>query len=55
MTSLESLLADAKTALETIHSAADRGSLPQHGVASADWLEQIARNIRAEINKQEAA
>lgn len=49
------LLADAKLAIETIQFVATHPESPAHGVAAADWLEQIARQIREELTKKEVA
>lgn len=49
---LDRLIQDAKTALETIELAAKRNQGPQHALGSAEWLEQIAREMREEINTQ---
>lgn len=48
------LVKDAKSALETIEFVADC-DYPAHGIAAAEWLEQIARQIREELQKKEVA
>ena len=52
---LAPLLTDAGLAIETIQFAADHPESPMHGIAAAEWLEKIARDIRAELKKEIAA
>ena len=48
---LDQLIKDANTAIETIELCAKRNQGQQHGIASAEWLEQIARDIREELGE----
>ncbi len=49
------LIKDANLALETIESCAHRTEARQHAISSAEWLEQLARQIREELAKTPAA
>lgn len=43
---MNALIKDARLALETIEHCAHRPESRQHAISSAEWLEQIARQIR---------
>lgn len=47
---LDRLIQDAKTAIETIEFAAKRNQGPQNAIGSAEWLENIAREMWEELN-----
>lgn len=43
------LLKDAGLALQTIEMCGERPEARQHAISSAEWLEQLARQIREEL------
>lgn len=46
---LEQLIGDAHMALETLGYCGERQDARSHAMSSAEWLEQIAVRIRAEL------
>jgi hypothetical protein len=44
------LIKDAKLALKTIDNCAGREGAQAHAMASAEWLEKLARQIREELS-----
>ena len=53
MSKLANLLADARTAIETLEFADGREDANQHAASSAEWLEQIAGQIREQLKTAE--
>lgn len=46
---MNALIKDARLALETIEHCAHRPESRQHAISSAEWLEQLARQIREQL------